>query len=85
MTSHARNGGPRSNSEPNPIARRAGAPRPDVKALLDHVNGDVTEVYDKYDMLKEKRQVEDLLASELRRIVGDGPVVAGTSGRRAAA
>jgi integrase len=31
------------------IARRAGAPRPDVKALLDHVNGDVTEVYDKYD------------------------------------
>jgi Phage integrase family len=29
------------------IARRAGAPRPDVKALLDHVNGDVTEVYDR--------------------------------------
>jgi integrase len=56
------------------IARRAGAPRPNVKALLDHVNGDVTDVYDKYDMLKEKRQVVDLLACELRRIVGDRPV-----------
>jgi integrase len=55
------------------IARRAGAPRPDVKALLDHVNGDVTAVYDRYDMLKEKRQVVDLLASQLRRIVGDPP------------
>ncbi|WP_409188497.1 hypothetical protein [Bradyrhizobium sp. RDM4] len=41
-----------------------------MKALLDHVNGDVTEVYDKYDMLKEKREVVNLLASELRRIVG---------------
>lgn len=57
------------------IARRAGAPRPDVKALLDHVNGDVTEVYDKYDMLKEKRQVVNLLASELHRIVGDRPAL----------
>jgi hypothetical protein len=28
------------------IARRAGAPRPDVKALLDHLHGDVTDVYD---------------------------------------
>lgn len=55
------------------VARRAGAPRPDVKAMLDHVNGDVTEVYDKYDMLKEKRQVVDILADELRRIIGDGP------------
>ncbi|MCK1489758.1 integrase arm-type DNA-binding domain-containing protein [Bradyrhizobium sp. 180] len=55
------------------IARRAGAPRPDVKALLDHVNGDVTDVYDKYDMLPEKRAVVNLLASELRRILGDRP------------
>ncbi|MCK1661832.1 integrase arm-type DNA-binding domain-containing protein [Bradyrhizobium sp. 151] len=67
------------------IARRAGAPRPDVKALLDHVNGDVTEVYDKYDMLKEKRQVVNLLASELRRIVGERPAVAATSDTRVAA
>lgn len=67
------------------IARRAGAPRPDVKALLDHVNGDVTEVYDKYDMLKEKRQVVNLLASELRRIVGERPAVAATSDTKVAA
>lgn len=52
------------------IARRAGAPRPDVKAMLDHVNGDVTDVYDKYDMLAEKRAVVTILAGELRRIVG---------------
>lgn len=58
------------------IARRAGAPRPDVKALLDHVNGDVTDVYDKYDMLPEKRAVVNLLASELRRIIGDQAVPA---------
>jgi integrase len=67
------------------IARRAGAPRPDVTALLDHVNGDVTAVYDKYDMLPEKRAVVNLLASELRRIVGDRPVMAGASDRMAAA
>lgn len=67
------------------IARRAGAPRPDVKALLDHVNGDVTEVYDKYDMLKEKRQVVNLLASELRRIVGDAPAQLAELGTAAAA
>lgn len=29
------------------IARRAGAPRDHVKAMLDHINGDVTETYDK--------------------------------------
>jgi hypothetical protein len=28
------------------IARRAGAPRPDVKALLEHLQGDVSDVYD---------------------------------------
>ncbi|WP_084518687.1 integrase arm-type DNA-binding domain-containing protein [Bradyrhizobium sp. th.b2] len=55
------------------IARRAGAPREDVKAMLDHVNGDVTAVYDKYDMLKEKRHVVTILAQELRQIIGDGP------------
>ncbi|KRP85947.1 hypothetical protein AOQ73_36320 [Bradyrhizobium pachyrhizi] len=55
------------------IARRAGAPRPDVKALLDHVNGDVTAVYDKYDMLPEKRQVTAILEAELRKIIGTKP------------
>ncbi|MBR0749098.1 tyrosine-type recombinase/integrase [Bradyrhizobium japonicum] len=67
------------------IARRAGAPRPDVKALLDHVNGDVTDVYDKYDMLPEKRAVVNLLASELRRIIGDRPTVADVLDRSMAA
>ena len=55
------------------IARRAGAPRPDVKALLDHLQGDVTDVYDKYDMLPEKRRVVDILAAELRRIIDSSP------------
>jgi integrase len=55
------------------IARRAGAPRPDVKALLDHLQGDVTDVYDKYDMLLEKRRVADILAAELRRIIDSSP------------
>ncbi|MGL3109189.1 tyrosine-type recombinase/integrase [Bradyrhizobium sp. BR 1432] len=58
------------------IARRGGAPRPDVKALLDHVNGDVTAVYDKYDMLPEKRQVATILEAELRKIIGSRPSIA---------
>lgn len=55
------------------IARRGGAPRTDVKAVLDHVDGDVTAVYDKYDMLSEKRAVANILAVELCRIVGEKP------------
>ena len=55
------------------IARRAGAARPDVKALLDHLQGDVTDVYDKYDMLQEKRRVVEILAAELLRIIGSSP------------
>jgi hypothetical protein len=53
--------------------------------LLDHVNCDVTDVYDKYDMLKEKRQVVDVLASELRRIIGDRTTISRASDRRVAA
>jgi integrase len=55
------------------IARRGGAPRTDVKATLDHVDGDVTAVYDKYDMLSEKRGVANILAIELGRIIGGKP------------
>jgi integrase len=55
------------------LARRAGAPRPDVKAMLYHINGDVTAIYDMYDMLAEKRIVVATLAAELRRVIGDGP------------
>lgn len=59
------------------IARRAGAPRDHVKAMLDHINGDVTETYDKYDMLKEKREVVRILAEEIRRIIGERPAELG--------
>jgi integrase len=55
------------------IARRGGARREDVKALLDHLDGDVTATYDKYDMLPEKRIVAGILATELRRIIGSQP------------
>jgi len=51
------------------IARRGGARREDVKALLDHLEGDVTATYDKYDMLTEKRTVSDILANELCKII----------------
>jgi hypothetical protein len=56
------------------IARRGGARREDVKALLDHLEGDVTATYDKYDMLTEKRAVANILAAELRKIVKTKPV-----------
>ncbi|MGX9944813.1 tyrosine-type recombinase/integrase [Bradyrhizobium denitrificans] len=52
------------------LARRAGAPRPDVKATLDHIEGDVTDIYDKYNMLPEKTAVENILGNELKRIMG---------------
>lgn len=55
------------------VARRGGARREDVKALLDHLEGDVTATYDKYDMLSEKRGVAEILADELRKIVEPKP------------
>ncbi|WP_156464277.1 integrase family protein [Afipia sp. Root123D2] len=55
------------------LARRAGARREDVKATLDHLEGDVTAVYDKYDMVAEKREVANVLAAELLKIIGNGP------------
>ncbi|MGY3036135.1 integrase [Bradyrhizobium sp. USDA 4354] len=55
------------------IARRGGAKREDVKALLDHLEGDVTATYDKYDMLPEKRRVATILEAELRNIIGVKP------------
>jgi integrase len=51
------------------IARRAGASRDWVEALLSHTQSDVTAVYDKYDMLREKRQAVTILEREIRRIV----------------
>lgn len=58
------------------ISRRGGALRTDVKAMLDHVDGDVTAVYDKYDMLAEKRAVATILDTELCRIIGQTPNIA---------
>jgi integrase len=55
------------------IARRGGAKREDVKALLDHLEGDVTATYDKYDMLPEKRSVAAILEVELSKIIGTRP------------
>jgi integrase len=55
------------------VARRGGAKREDVKALLDHLEGDVTATYDKYDMLPEKRGVTTILEAELRKIIGTNP------------
>lgn len=39
--------------------------------MLDQINGDVTAIYDTYDMLDEKRAVVVTLAAELRRVIGD--------------
>jgi integrase len=50
------------------IARRAGAPRSDVKAMLNHAERDVTGVYDLYEMLAEKRGVAAILGSEIIRL-----------------
>ncbi|ARQ95296.1 integrase [Bradyrhizobium phage BDU-MI-1] len=52
------------------IARRGGAPRDHVEACLDHIEGDVTAVYDKYNMLPEKRAAQMILDRELRKILG---------------
>jgi hypothetical protein len=38
-----------------------------MKAMLDHADGDVTSIHDRYE-LAEKRSVVDLRARELRRI-----------------
>jgi integrase len=52
------------------LARRHGVPRDHVQALLAHTKGDVTAVYDKYDMLAEKRAAVTTLADAIAAIVG---------------
>jgi integrase len=51
------------------IARRAGAARDAVEALLAHTKDDVTDIYDRYNMLSEKRKAASILEREIRRIV----------------
>jgi hypothetical protein len=44
-------------------------PRDHVKALLARIEGDVTAVYDQYDMLDEKRAAVTALGRAIGRIV----------------
>jgi integrase len=50
------------------VARSNGVPRDHVKALLAHVEGDVTAVYDQYDMLDEKREAVAALGRAISQI-----------------
>jgi integrase len=51
------------------VARSNGVPRDHVKALLAHIEGDVTAVYDTYDLLDEKRAAVSALGKAISRIV----------------
>jgi len=50
------------------VARRHGVPRDHVKALLAHIEGDVTAIYDQYDMLTEKRGGVAVLGRAISKI-----------------
>jgi integrase len=52
------------------LARAAGAPRDAVAALLNHSPDDVTDIYDRYPMLAEKRDATRKLADRIKSIVG---------------
>jgi integrase len=47
------------------VARRHGVPRDHVKAMLAHIEGDVTSIYDQYDMLAEKRAAVTILGAAI--------------------
>ena len=51
------------------LARRHGVPRNHVRALLAHTEGDVTSIYDQYDMLPEKRSAVMTLGSVIDAII----------------
>jgi integrase len=51
------------------LARRHGVPRDYVRALLAHTEGDVTAVYDQYDMLSEKRSAVGVIGNAIDAIV----------------
>ena len=50
------------------LARRHGVPRDHVRALLAHTEGDVTAIYDRFDMLPEKRRAVTTLGSAIDAI-----------------
>jgi integrase len=52
------------------LARRHGVPRDHVRALLAHTESDVTAVYDRFDMLPEKRDAAVKLAAAVASITG---------------
>jgi integrase len=54
-------------------ARRDGAVRSSVKALLNHIEGDVTGIYDQYEMLKEKQGVVTIVEEGLKRRLASLP------------
>jgi integrase len=51
------------------LAREHGVPREHVKALLGHVVGDVTAIYDRYDLLPEKTAAVATLGTQLEIIL----------------
>ena len=53
------------------VARSNGVPRDHVKALLAHKEGDVTAVYDQYDMLDEKRAVVTVLGRAISKLAAN--------------
>ena len=50
------------------VVRSNSVPRDHVKALLAHIEGDVTAVYDQYDMLDEKRAAVNVLGRAITKI-----------------
>ncbi len=58
------------------VARSAGATRDAVKALLNHKDGSVTAIYDRHDMLDEKRDAVAKLARKIIAVVGDSDIAA---------
>jgi integrase len=50
------------------LVRRHGVPRDHVRAILAHTEGDVTSIYDQYDMLAEKRAAVIKLGSAIDAI-----------------
>jgi hypothetical protein len=53
------------------LARRHGVPRDHVRALLAHTEGDVTAIYDRFDMLPEKRRAVTTLGSAIDALVAE--------------
>jgi integrase len=53
------------------VARSNGVPRDHVKALLAHIEGDVTAVYDQYDMLDEKRAAVTVLGRAISKLAAN--------------